>query len=198
MTEIRSLDLDIQNCRGQGYDGAGNMAGKCQGTAARIQREYPFALYVHCASRRLNLCIVKSCEILLVKTMMDKVKLVEDFFNNSPKKQQALETNIRNLLGSGTRQKKKIDVCRWVERISALSKFTEMYEPIMVSLQEIKNNVEGHWNYDSCHDPDGLFDSCSDFRFIMSLVDTKRILSWLITLNDTNMQETNNKGQPIS
>ena len=69
----------MQNCRGQGYDGAGNMAGKYQGTAARIQREYPLALYVHCASHRLNLCIVKSCEILLVKTRMDKVKLVADF-----------------------------------------------------------------------------------------------------------------------
>ena len=78
-TEIRSLGLDIQNCRGQAYDGAGNMAGKYQGTAARIQLEYPLALYVHCASHRLYLCIVKSCEILLVKTMMDKMKLVADF-----------------------------------------------------------------------------------------------------------------------
>ena len=79
-TEIRSLGLDMQNCRGQGYDGSGNMAGKYQGMAARIQRQYPFALYVHCASHRLNLCIVKSCEILLVNTMMDKVKLVAEFF----------------------------------------------------------------------------------------------------------------------
>ena len=77
--EIRSLGLDMQNCRGQGYDEAGNMAGKYQGTAARIQREYPLTLYVHCGSHRSNLCNVKSCEILLVKTMMDKVKLVADF-----------------------------------------------------------------------------------------------------------------------
>ena len=117
-TEIRSLGLDMQNWRGQDYDMAGNMGGKYQ----RIQREYPLALYVHCTSHRLNLCIVKSCEILLVKTLMDKVKLVADFFNNSPKRQQALETNIRDLLGSGTRQKKMIDVCRrrWVEHISRL------------------------------------------------------------------------------
>ena len=84
-TEIRSLGLDMQNCRGQGYDRAGNMAGKYQGTAARIKREYPLALYVHCTSHRLNLCVVKSCEIVLVKTMMDKVKLVADFFKNGSK-----------------------------------------------------------------------------------------------------------------
>ena len=112
---------------------------------------------------------------------MDKVKLVADFFSNSPEKEQALETNIRDLLGSpGNVTEKMIDVCRTqcVERISALSKFTEMYEPMMVSLQEIKNNVKGHWNYDSCHDVDGLFDSRCDFKFIMSLVVTKRILSY--------------------
>ena len=56
--------------------------------------------------------------------MMDKVKLVTDFFNNSPERQQALETNIRDLLGLGMQQKKMIDVCRtlWVERMSSLSK----------------------------------------------------------------------------
>ena len=126
--------------------------------------------------------------------MIDKLKLVADFFNNSPKRQQASETNITDLLGSGTQQKKMIDVCRtqWVERKSALSKFTEMYEPIMVSLQEIKNNVEGHWNYDSCHDADGLFDSCSDFKIIISLVVTKHILSYAKAATKKLQSATNN------
>ena len=53
-----------------------------------------------------------------------------------------------------------------------------MYEPIMMSSQEIKDNAEGHWNCDSCQDADGLFDSCSDFKFIMSLVVTEHILSY--------------------
>ena len=75
---------------------------------------------------------------------------------------------------------KMIDVCRtrWIERISAVSKFTKMYEPIMVSLQEIKNNVVGHWNYDFCHNADGLFDSCSNFKLVMSLVVTTLILRY--------------------
>lgn len=29
--------LNVKNCREQGYDGAGNMAGKCNGAAAMIQ-----------------------------------------------------------------------------------------------------------------------------------------------------------------
>ena len=33
---LEKHSLDVNNLRGQGYDGAGNMAGKCQGAAARI------------------------------------------------------------------------------------------------------------------------------------------------------------------
>ena len=35
---------------GQGYDGAGAMAGKRKGVAARIMNKYPKALYTHHAS----------------------------------------------------------------------------------------------------------------------------------------------------
>ena len=76
ITEIRELGLDMENCRCQGYDGAGNMAEKYQGATTRIRREYEPSTYVHCASHRLNLCIVRSCEILLVKKMMDHLKAV--------------------------------------------------------------------------------------------------------------------------
>ena len=46
---------------GQRYDGARAMSRKVKGDAARIHFEYPKALFVHCVSHRLNLCIIKSC-----------------------------------------------------------------------------------------------------------------------------------------
>ena len=79
ITEIRALGFDMENCWGQGHDDAGNMKGKYQGAAACIQREYELTTYVHCASHQLNLCIVSSCEILLVKKMMDHVKAAANF-----------------------------------------------------------------------------------------------------------------------
>ena len=48
--KVAELGLEMQNCRGQGYDGAGNMADKCIGAATLISKEYPAALYVHCAA----------------------------------------------------------------------------------------------------------------------------------------------------
>ena len=55
--------FDVNNLRGLGYDGAGNMAGKYQGAAARIQRNHPKAIDVHCAAHILNLCIVAACKV---------------------------------------------------------------------------------------------------------------------------------------
>ena len=58
LTTAAKLGLDMSKCRGQCYDGAGNMAGKIKGAATRIRNEYPKAVYVHCTAHVLNLCVV--------------------------------------------------------------------------------------------------------------------------------------------
>ena len=47
----------IDDCRGQGYNGAGNMAGQLSGAAAGIQAVQNMAIYVHCNSHILNLYV---------------------------------------------------------------------------------------------------------------------------------------------
>ena len=42
--ELQELGLDMNNCRGQGYDGASNMAGRYNGAAALIRSEFPLAI----------------------------------------------------------------------------------------------------------------------------------------------------------
>ena len=59
---LDELKLDARMMRGQGYDGAENMAGKNKGTAALIQEQYPLAVYTHCASHVLNLCIMEAMQ----------------------------------------------------------------------------------------------------------------------------------------
>ena len=92
-SEIRVLGLDMRNCRGQGYDGAGDMSGKYSGTAIRIQNEFPDAVYVHCASHRLNLCVANACSIQSIRNTFGTMKVVHDFFN-WPKRLSLLEGNI--------------------------------------------------------------------------------------------------------
>lgn len=44
---VRDLGLTMDNCRGQSYDGAGNMAGRYVGASTLIQHQFPKAIYVH-------------------------------------------------------------------------------------------------------------------------------------------------------
>ena len=53
----RKMALSLDNCHGQAYDGASNMAGHLNGVAARILKEAPKAHYVHCLSHSLNLSL---------------------------------------------------------------------------------------------------------------------------------------------
>ncbi len=59
LTQLDEWQLEPQLLRGQAYDGAGAMAGQTKGVAARIRAKYSKSCFSHCASHRLNLCIVK-------------------------------------------------------------------------------------------------------------------------------------------
>ena len=63
ISSSESFNLDIQNCRGPGYDGAGAVTGEVNGLAALFLKEDPKALYTHCVSHRLNLPICSSCNM---------------------------------------------------------------------------------------------------------------------------------------
>ena len=56
-TNLNTLGLPLENIRGQGYDGAANMASEKVGVQGRIRREAPLAIYVHCSGHALNLVI---------------------------------------------------------------------------------------------------------------------------------------------
>ena len=56
-------NIDAENIRGQGYDGASNMSSDRLGVQARIRKIAPLAIYVHCSGHYLNLVIRKSCSL---------------------------------------------------------------------------------------------------------------------------------------
>ncbi len=179
--ELTELGLDLTKCRGQGFDGAGNVAGKYNGAARLFQNEYPLATFVHCASHRLNLCVAKSCSIQKVKNMMHVVKEVSDFFNNSPKRQEALLSMIAETMPEQKRSK-LTDVCRtrWIERIEGLDDFLELYPAVVRTLEMIKINDVRHWNDDSCTKANGLYASCTNFQFIITIIITCNILNYTL------------------
>ena len=75
-------------------DGAGNMAGKYSGVAARFTEQYPLTVYHYCSSHDLNLALCKSCSIKEVQICLDTLKKLGIFFKYSPKRTRRLERAI--------------------------------------------------------------------------------------------------------
>ena len=165
--------------RGQAYDGAGAMAGKTKGAASRIKEKYPKALYTHCAAHRLNLCVMKCCSIREVNNMMQSADSVSRFFDNSPKRQLALDKSIEEEMPTEKRKKTK-EMCktRWVERHESFEVFIDLYKPTFRCLEVIASSPTDAWNRQTRSDGHSLLLSMSQFSFIVALVLAQKVLSY--------------------
>ena len=89
--KIDSLGLEIENCRGQAYDGAGNVTWPKSGLAAETTRLNRKALYMHCFNHQLNLSVANIFKIKTVHNLMDRIKEITEFLNYSQTREQVLE-----------------------------------------------------------------------------------------------------------
>ena len=89
--------LSMDFCKGQCYDGAGNMSGPCNGAAAIVRRQYPKAIYTHCMAHRLNLSVVSACKMQNVRNMFDTVREVTRSFEYSPQKEALLVQKVKGV-----------------------------------------------------------------------------------------------------
>ncbi|KDO39057.1 hypothetical protein CISIN_1g043240mg, partial [Citrus sinensis] len=55
---LSQYNLLVENLRGQGYDGASNMAGEWNGLQSLFLNDCPYAYYVHCFAHRIQLILV--------------------------------------------------------------------------------------------------------------------------------------------
>ncbi len=108
------------------------MAGRAKGAASCITAKYHKAIYTHCASHRLNLCIVKWCSISEVNNVMQVADKIARFFSNSPKRQPTLKIWIQDIL-QGEKSKNFKEMCqtRWVEHHEAFELFSDLFMPIV-------------------------------------------------------------------
>ena len=177
LENLEEWQLPLHCLCGQAYDGAGAMAGKSKGAAACIISK---ALYTHCASHRLNLCVVKCCSIWEISNMMQSADKIARIFNNSPKRQMALEKWIDELFTDEKRKKIK-EMCRtcWIERHEAFESFVDLFMPIVCCLVEIANSSPAQWNAETRSDAQSLFLTLFRFSIVAALVTTQEILSYI-------------------
>lgn len=178
MTAFSEMDINLQNCVGQGYDGAAVMSGEKSGVAKRIRDKFPSAIYVHCMSHSLNLALTDSCNISLLKGCNDIIKQIFNFFN-TPKRQQVLLESIQEKCSESTKKKLK-NVCptRFIERHQTTATFIELFDAVVCALQHIID-----WNDGTSHTAIGFLDSILSFQFVIALLTLDFALSYTVGLS---------------
>jgi hypothetical protein len=78
--------FNIQNLRGQGYDGASNMRGELNGLQDLFLQECPYAYYVHCYAYHLQLALVDaSKEVVPISQFFQKLIFIVNTVDSSSK-----------------------------------------------------------------------------------------------------------------
>ena len=182
------IGLSLDNCRGQGYDGASAMSSKSKGVSGRILQKNPKALYVHCSSHRLNLAVAKACKLPSVMHMLGHAQKISSFFSPSPQRTQFLKKKMTEI-GLKRQKLASPSTTRWVERIATLDGFVEAFEAIFHTLQYMKKNENGDFD-SSTSDARMLYKSIKSFEFITCLVLASNILHHTLSLT-VQLQQRN-------
>ena len=127
----RNLGLNMQKLIGQGYDGCSTMAGKENGVQARIRRDFYRAIFVHCASHRLNLVVNDLNSVPQIRNATGTVKSVIAYIRDSPKR-RALFPSVPLLCET-----------RWTSKYKSIRVFTENVVKIEEKLDEIAKTFSG-------------------------------------------------------
>jgi hypothetical protein len=64
--EEQNINVEIIHIVVQSYDGASVMSGHLNGVQAKVQKQYPAAIYIHCMAHRLNLVVLDLCKAIKV------------------------------------------------------------------------------------------------------------------------------------
>jgi hypothetical protein len=113
--ELKRLDLDIDNVRGQGYDNGSNMKGGNKGVQKKFLDVNPRAFYSACGCHSLNLTLcdmAKHCG--RAKDFFGIIQRIYTIFANSTKKWQILKDNITGWT------LKPVSATRWESRVESV------------------------------------------------------------------------------
>lgn len=179
---VSGLGLDMNNLRGQGYDGAAAMSGEFRGVQTLIKERCPKALYTHCVSHCLNLCLSDASKVQHIRNAMGVISECCTFFRISAKRTKVLEDKIKEILPNCDKKRlEKVCETRWCERHEAVILFKEMLKPIVAALEEMKSNVDERAQ--TANTASLLLHSIYSASFLVSLFVMCKLLSITYTLS---------------
>lgn len=137
------MKLNIQNCRGQCYDGAANMSGSKTGVAKNILNEEPRALYTHCYCHTLNLRLndtVRNNNIL--RDTFDTVHEISKLIKFSPKRDTVFE-ELKQEISPDTPGFRVLCPTRWTVRAATLKSVLDNYSVLQRLWDAVYESTRG-------------------------------------------------------
>jgi len=126
--KLKTDNLDLLNCRGQGYDNGANMSGSYNGVQRWITDACQHARYIPCAAHSLNLVGVNAAErVLPAKLILGQIQNIFQFFHSSTSRWQYLNSKLQSTL-------KGQSSTRWSSRAAAVGALASQYSNIIEAL----------------------------------------------------------------
>lgn len=135
---LLKLELDINMCRGQGYNGAAVMSGFYSGVQKRIKDKVSTASYVHCCAHNMNLVIadaVKSNQMAL--SFFDTVQAIFNFFSSSAPRWATLAFGENDANNIKQKVLKKVCPTCWEARHVSIYALKVRFNDVLKSLTNI-------------------------------------------------------------
>ncbi|XP_025661863.1 uncharacterized protein [Arachis hypogaea] len=198
-------NLNIQNVRGQGYDGASNMRREWKGLQALIIQECPYAYYVHCFAHQLQLALVAAAkEVVDVYAFFQSLSNIINVVCSSCKCNDELRfayaTEIIHLVatnqietGRGANQigtLKRSGDTRWSSHFNSICSLLRMFGATTSVLEDLATNGS---TYSQRGDATYALKSLLSFDFIFILHMMKEIMG----ITDKLCQALQRKSQDI-
>ena len=115
------MNLQLNNCRGQCYDGAATMKGSRSGEATHIMKKESRAVYTHCYGHALNLaCQDTIRHVKLVRDSIDTTFKISKLLKYSSKR-KAQYLKIKEEMAPGDPGFHTLCPIRWTVRANSLA-----------------------------------------------------------------------------
>jgi len=137
---LTRFELSLENCRGQCFDGASNMAGNISGLQKRISDIEPKALYVHCVSHSLSLAFQDAVSAIpQCRDAINQMKDLIHFIRESPKRL----TWFTGFQDSNAKALRPLCPTRWTMRISSVQSIMDNYSELLLFLEDMSETERG-------------------------------------------------------
>ncbi|GFT60653.1 zinc finger MYM-type protein 1 [Trichonephila clavipes] len=136
LQELDRNGLDIQNCRGQGYDNGANMVCINKGVRTSILKINPRAFFTPCGFHSCNLLLIDAAKSsATAKTFFGFINKIYVLFSKSSKRWDIVKTKLKLTL-------KPLSETRWESRIGAVKAIFLQFDDISKLWQSVQVNLK--------------------------------------------------------